>query len=249
VSVTVPPARAEEARATMLELFPAGFEEVDHSGGVELIAYTDAGGEERLWHAFGTARGTDVEAGWEERWRSFHQPVRVGPLWVGPPWIEPPADALAVVIEPGRAFGTGAHPTTRLCLECLLDLERGSLLDVGCGSGVLAIAAVKLGFAPVVAVDLDPNAVEATRANARANGVAIDAQLVDAFAASLPPADLAVANIAAEAVAALGARLASPLAVTSGYLEPDEPELIGYERTARKTADGWAADVHRRRAE
>ena len=149
VSVTVPPAEAERARAVMLELFPEGFEERDSPDGVELTAYTDAGGEERLWSAFGGARSTDVEEGWEDRWRAFHRPVRIGPLWVGPPWEQPDADAIPVVIDPGRAFGTGAHATTRLCLELLLDVPGGSLLDVGCGSGVLSIAAAKLGFGPV----------------------------------------------------------------------------------------------------
>ena len=140
VSITVPRRRAEEARATMIELFPEGFEEVEDDDDIQLAAYTDASGEERLWHAFGGVRRTDVEAGWEERWRTFHRPVTVGPLWVGPPWEEPAAGLLPVVIDPARAFGTGAHATTRLCLELLVDLPRGSLLDVGCGSGVLAIA-------------------------------------------------------------------------------------------------------------
>ena len=85
---------------------------------------------------------------------------------------EPPPDALAVVIDPGRAFGTGAHATTRLALELLQDVEPTSLLDVGCGSGVLSVAAAKLGFAPVTAVDIDDVALETTRANAAANGVA-----------------------------------------------------------------------------
>ena len=89
---------------------------------------------------FGMGDAADVEDGWEDRWRKFHRPVRVGRLWVGPPWETPPADALAVVIDPGRAFGTGAHPTTQLCLELLQELEPGSLLDVGCGSGVLSVA-------------------------------------------------------------------------------------------------------------
>src|SRR5205814_789757 len=94
-----------------------------------------------------------------------------GRLWVGPPGEPPPAGLVPVVVDPGRAFGTGAHPTTRLCLELLQELAPGSLLDVGCGSGVLSIAAAKLGFAPVSAVDLDAVALEVTKANAAANGV------------------------------------------------------------------------------
>jgi ribosomal protein L11 methyltransferase len=150
--------RAETARATMLELFPEGFEEVDRPGGVELAAYTDAAGEERLWAFFGGASGADVDDGWAERWRAFHRPVQVGELWVGPPWEEPPAGVSAVVVDPGRAFGTGSHSTTRLCLEVLQTLERTELLDIGCGSGVLAIAAALLGFAPVRGVDVEPPA-------------------------------------------------------------------------------------------
>src|SRR5207237_4668829 len=119
---------------------------------------TDGYGESRLLEACGRTDATDVEAGWEERWREFHRPVRIGRLWIGPPWEAPPGDALAVIIEPARAFGTGAHPTTRLCLELLVELrsELGAataVLDIGCGSGVLSIAAAKLGFAPVRAVD------------------------------------------------------------------------------------------------
>ena len=91
----------------------------------------------------------------------------MGPLWIGPPWESAPADALAVVIDPGRAFGTGAHATTRLCLELLLDAPRGSVLDVGCGSGVLAIAAARLGFGPVAAVDVDEIAVDAATGKRR----------------------------------------------------------------------------------
>ena len=146
----------------MLELFPEGFEEIEGVGGLEIAAYTNAAGEERIWQAFGGAAVADVEEDWEDRWRQFHRPVRVGRLWIGPPWEEPDADTIAVVIDPGRAFGTGGHPTTRLCLELLEAEERGSVLDIGCGSGVLSIAAAKLGFAPVLAFDFDPQAVEAS---------------------------------------------------------------------------------------
>jgi ribosomal protein L11 methyltransferase len=239
--------RAEQARAVMLELFPAGFEEVDGAGGsVELVAYTDAGGEERLWQAFGGAQGADVDEGWESRWRDFHRPVRVGPLWVGPPWETPPPDATAVVIDPGRAFGTGAHATTRLTLELLLALERGSVLDVGCGSGVLSIAAALLGFAPVTAIDVEDAAVEATRVNAAVNGVAVDARRVDATASALPSADVVLANIALDTVLALAPRLDGDRIVTSGYLVRDEPQLPGYRRVDRRAAEGWAADLHER---
>ena len=149
----------------MLELFPEGFEErvfeeID-GGGLEIAAYTNAAGEERIWQAFGGAASAEVEEDWEDRWRQFHKPVRVGGLWIGPPWEEPDGDASAVVIDPGRAFGTGGHPTTQLCLELLEAEPRGSVLDIGCGSGVLSIAAAKLGFAPVLAFDFDPQAVEA----------------------------------------------------------------------------------------
>ena len=247
VSVTVPPARSEQARAVMLELFPEGFEELDHEGSLELAAYTNAAGEERIWQAFGGAASTDVDVRWEERWRDFHKPVRVGRLWIGPPWETPDDDALAVVIDPGRAFGTGGHPTTQLCLELLEAEERGSMLDVGCGSGVLSIAAVKLGFEPVLAFDFDPQAVEATERNALDNDVVIDVRLADLRDGALPETRLAVANIAAEAVVALAPSLTAERTITSGYLVSDEPELAGYRHERRVQEGGWAADVHVRR--
>ncbi len=246
VSVTVPPADAEPARAIMLELFPEGFEERDSPDGVELAAYTDAGGEERLWSAFGGTRSTDVEEGWEERWRAFHRPVRVGPLWVGPPWEQPDADATPVVIDPGRAFGTGAHATTRLCLELLLDVPRGAFLDAGCGSGVLSISAAKLGFEPVYALDLDPQAIESTDRNATANGASVEARLADATRDPLPAADSTVVNVSLELDLAIASRLASRHVVTSGYLASESPKIDGYRRRDRREAEGWAADLHLR---
>ena len=228
----------------MLELFPGGFEEVDRPEGVELAAYTDAAGEERMWAFFGGARAADVEGGWEDKWRAFHRPIRVGRLWVGPPWEQPDADALTVVIDPGRAFGTGSHPTTQLCLAALQELEPTSLLDVGSGSGVLAVSAALLGFDHVTAVDVEVASVEATRANAGVNGVRLDVRLVSARE-RLPPADVVVANISLESVEGLAPRISCATLVTSGYLASDQPVLPGFEHVARSTLDGWACDLSR----
>jgi ribosomal protein L11 methyltransferase len=245
VSIEVGSDRLEQARATMIELFPQGFEEVDRPQGTELAAYTDAAGEERLWAFFGGARGADVEGGWEDKWRAFHRPVRVGRLWIGPPWETPPIDALAVVVDPGRAFGTGSHPTTQLCLQALQDLEPGPLLDVGCGSGVLTIAAALLGFAPVVGVDIEEPSIAATLENARANGVTVDARLV-AGDEPLPSSPLVVANISLGSVEALPSRTDTRTLITSGYLASEQPRLAGFDHVVRATLDGWASDVYRR---
>jgi len=149
-----------------------------------------------------------------------------------------------VVIDPGRAFGTGAHATTRLCLASLLELPRGSLLDVGCGSGVIAIAAAKLGFAPVGAVDVDPVSVETTAANVRVNEVGLDILLLDAVRDALPESDVAVANIALEVVDRL--RVRSSVLVTSGYYADATPAPAGFVHAGRRTQDRWAADLWRR---
>lgn len=229
----------------MLELFPDGFEEADRPGVLELVAYTDAAGATRLWRAFGEYSWSEVPEDWQHRWREFHRAVRVGPLWVGPPWLEAPPDATAVVIDPGRAFGTGAHPTTQLCLGLLIDLagRAGSLLDIGCGSGVLSIAGRKLGFDPVTALDHDPVTLEAAAANARANDVSIELNLAEALEDALPPADTAVANISATAIEAVTGRVTAKRVITSGYLATDRPEVQRYNHAERRELDGWAADL------
>lgn len=212
---------AELVLAELLELAPSGVEEVDVDAETVEYAVYGAPGElpalPDLRAAAGAAlvevRTTEVADDWAERWRDFHRPLVLDErLSVRPPWEPAPGTAVDLVIDPGRAFGTGAHATTRLCLELLLDLPSpgpsGPLaagpatapaaIDLGCGSGVLAIAAAKLGWAPVLALDYDQLAVDATRVNAEVNGVAdlIEVRrfnlLVDG---PLPPARLVLANL------------------------------------------------------
>ncbi len=218
----------EPELALLLHLFPEGVEELD--GAFAVYAEEPPIG-------FDLIETDEVSEGWEDAWREFHHGVEIGRLWVGPPWEEPPAGPIAVVIDPGRAFGTGAHPTTRLCLELLQSVEPTSLLDIGCGSGVLSIAAAKLGFAPVTAVDLDDVAAETTRSNATANRVEID--VTD----ELPGAELAVMNIALEVVEGMLPKLPVARAITSGYLDRDEPDVAGWQPVDRRLRDGWAADL------
>jgi ribosomal protein L11 methyltransferase len=203
---------------------------------VELAAYTDDDPPPG-------ASVESVEPGWEDRWREFHQPVRVGPFWIGPPWETPPHGVVPVVIDPGRAFGTGAHPTTQLCVELVAELDPASLADVGCGSGVISIAAALLGFEPVTAIDVDPAAVDATVRNAAANDVTLDVRELDAVAQPVPRADVVVANVSLAIVEALLPRLDAATVVASGYLEADEPRFGPYVRRERRTLGGWAADV------
>lgn len=205
--------------------------------------FTDRAGEEELRTTFADVSSEAVAAGWEDRWKEFHRPVRAGGLWIGPPWVEAPAGELAVVVDPGRAFGTGAHATTRACIELLATLERGSVLDAGCGSGVVAVAAARLGFAPVTGLDRDPVAVEVAISTARANGVEARFERADVLADELPVADLLVANIELQVVERLLRRSPAPVAITSGYLVADEPRADGWKVVDRLALEGWAADV------
>ena len=192
---------------------------------------------------------------WAERWRQFHEPVLVGGrLFVRPPWEAARPGALDLVVDPGQAFGTGSHPTTRLSLELLLELEpAGSFADLGCGSGVLAIAAAKLGFAPVLAVDNELAALEATRENAQANGVALDGiERVDLRRERAPEGGTVAANL----VGPLLLRLAELMEarpdnlIVSGLLEHEADEVAAafapLRERRRLTLDGWSALLLRR---
>jgi ribosomal protein L11 methyltransferase len=205
------PAEAEEqVLAALLEIAPSGVEQVDGEGEVEFAVYGAPGelpeleeGPADVGGVRVTVSGTEVPDDWPERWKRFHSPILVGDrLYVRPPWEDAPMrpNVVDIEIDPGRAFGTGSHSTTRLCLELLLELAddgvKGSFRDLGCGSGVLAIAAAKLGYAPVEAVDYDPLSIEATEANARVNGVTLDTiRRVNLREEPAPAADVVAANL------------------------------------------------------
>jgi ribosomal protein L11 methyltransferase len=198
-------------------------------------------------------RGEEVASDWEERWKRFHVPLLLGGrLYVRPPWEQPAVrpGVQEVVIDPGQAFGTGTHPTTRLCLELMLALPDpgGSFADLGCGSGVLAIAAAKLGFSPVSAFDADRAAVAATDSNARANAVLLDrVERLDLRSGDLPAADVVAANLMRPLLLQVAARMtALPRSlIVSGLLDSEADEVgaafSGLREAARLSMKGWSA--------
>jgi ribosomal protein L11 methyltransferase len=229
-SMRVPAAQAELAMLRMLEWFPGGVEEEADGDEVVLSGYAD--------RAPGAGLAEQpVADGWEDAWRAYHRPVREGRLWVGPPWFDP--EAVAVVIDPGRAFGTGAHGSTRAALSLLQELEPSAALDLGCGSGVLSIAALKLGFGPVRAFDIDPLAVTATAENAARNGVDVQVERRDVLSDPLPRAPLWLANLELHLLEPLLERPDRPAQVlASGLLES---QRLG--DGPRRVVDGWAAEL------
>ncbi len=252
---------AEVALAELLGLVPGGVEETDLGDGRIEYAVYGAPGELPALPDLRAAAGdalvdvatTEVPDDWADRWRQFHRPVTIaGRLHVRPPWEPAQPGLVDLVVDPGQAFGTGGHATTRLCLELLLELDpAGGLVDLGCGSGVLAIAAAKLGFAPVAAYDFDPLAVEATAENAEANGVALAAvERFDVRTGPAPSARVVVANIVRPVLLELAERgfagEGPQVLVLSGLLVPEADEAAaafsaghGLVERRRVSAGDW----------
>lgn len=208
--------------AELTVLAPNGVEEERGPGFVEYAIYGGEGELPELGEidaVVGEGRvevsSTEVPDDWADRWRDFHKPVLVGGrLWLRPSWEPPREGTIDLIVDPGRAFGTGAHPTTRLCLELLLESVRedstdlGPLTDLGTGSGVLAIAAAKLGFSPIAAYDHEPSALEATTENAKANQVELSHLERLNLREALPPlAPTVVANMTSPILKAVAAQL------------------------------------------
>jgi ribosomal protein L11 methyltransferase len=243
LAVRVEREHAEVVLAELLELAPAGVEEVQV--GAQLIEYAVYGAPGELpalpdlralaGSALVEISTTEIPDDWHERWKAFHQPVllaapspregqwpTVPALHIRPPW-EAASSAhdgpvREIVIDPGQAFGTGAHASTRMCLELLMELAalerpRGPLLDVGTGSGVLAIAAAGLGFAPVLGLDHERESVDAARENATVNGVQIEVRRFELRTQTLPWLDAQDAQDAQDTSVA-------PLVMLANLLRP-----------------------------
>ncbi|MGH2948955.1 MAG: 50S ribosomal protein L11 methyltransferase [Solirubrobacteraceae bacterium] len=258
LAVRVPREHAELVAAELLVLSPSGLEERDVGDGTVELAVYGARGELPTLPDVRAAAGdalvdvstSELPDDWDERWREWHRPLDVGPLRVRPPWAPPREGALDVVIEPGQAFGTGAHPSTRLSLELLLTVPaRGALADWGCGSGVLALAAARLGFEPVLACDVEPESVVATLAAAAANGIVVDATVHDLRHAPGPWAPTVAANLVRPLLLEVAARMERPpeRLIASG-LEPHEVDEVaaafarrGLAPAARRDGGGWSA--------
>ncbi len=250
---------SELVLAELLELAPSGVEEVSGDGEVVEYAVYGAPGElpalPELRAAAGGAlveiRTEEIADDWAERWRQFHRPlVLKDRLTVRPPWEHPATTPVDVVIDPGRAFGTGAHATTRLCLELLLELPpSGPFLDLGCGSGVLAIIAAMLGYGPVVALDNDPASLDAARANAERNDVRIDVRRLDLRAEEVPALPTVAANLLAPLLLAWAPSLAleTKRVIASGILSGEADAVAaafaeqGLLATARRSHGEWVA--------
>jgi ribosomal protein L11 methyltransferase len=259
LAVRVHRAHAEIVLAELLELAPDGVEEAQVGEEVVEYAVYGAPGELPSLPDLKAAAGaalveistSETADDWQERWRRFHRPILVRPpaqardaagaratpaLYVRPPWEDSAAGDRVeeIVIDPGQAFGTGAHATTRLCLELVLvlaslGLASGPLLDVGTGSGVLAIAAARLGFAPVLALDHEPQSVEAARENATVNGVDIAVERFDLRNEPLPclAGTVVLANLLLPLLLELSRTIAEPPSelVASGLLAEQADEV------------------------
>lgn len=274
LAVRCRPELAERVLADLVELAPGGVEEETGPGWVEYAIY-GAPGELPALPDLEAAAGEglvevsskEVPDDWADRWQDFHKAISIanGRIVVRPSWDLHPAGAeqpagIDVVIDPGQAFGTGAHATTRMCLELLLELAdkglaEGPLCDWGTGSGVLAIAGAKLGFEPVVACDHERAALEAAAANAEVNEVDLEPMRVDLRREPAPLAQTVTSNLTAPLLREVAARIEEipEQLVCSGILVSELDGVVsafgrsGLAERERRSSGDWAALLLERR--
>ena len=283
LAVRCRPEQAELVLAELVQLAPGGVEEEAGRGWVEYAIYGAEGELPDLGDVEAAAgdglvevRSEQIPDDWADRWRDFHEPTVIadGRVVIRPSWREnpilhpvghlrcaPEPTGIDVVIDPGQAFGTGAHPTTRMCVELLLGLAdrgaaTGALVDLGTGSAALAIVAAKLGFAPVAGVDLELPALEAARANADRNGVALALERLNLREQSPPAAPTLVANLTGPLLREVAARLPESCTrlVCSGLLAREVEAVAGAFGAAglivceRLDSGDWSALLLERRS-
>jgi ribosomal protein L11 methyltransferase len=281
LAVRVRREQAEIVLADLLELAPSGVEELEvGENQIEYAVYGSPGELPELPDLRAAAGGALVDIStselpddWLERWKQFHRPVLIEPpprgrarqalpaLHIRPPWAAASerGDVEEIVIDPGRAFGTGAHATTRLCLELLLvaarEERRGPLLDVGAGSGVLAIAGARLGYTPVLALDHDPESVSAVAENAAVNEVSVEVLRCDLRSERLPSVadeggSIVLANLLLPLLLDLSRSIErAPRSLVAGGLLVDQVDEVvdafggrlGLRERERRTSGEWAA--------
>ena len=267
LAVRCAPEQADLVLAELTVLAPNGVEEERGPGYVEYAIYGGEGELPELGDLDAAVAGgrievssTEIPDDWADRWRDFHKPLLVADrLWLRPSWEPPREDAIDIVVDPGQAFGTGAHPTTRLCLEFLCDLEAageagGGLVDLGTGSAVLAIAAAKLGWHPIRAYDHEQGAIEAAAANAAANDVELQLERMNLRERLPDLAPTVVANMTSPILKAVATQIADApeVMICSGLLpaELDDTAAV-FARTSlheveRRIEGDWAALLLRR---
>jgi ribosomal protein L11 methyltransferase len=272
LAVRCAPEYAEHVMANLLELAPNGLEEERGPGWVEFAIYGPPGEVPDVGELRAAAGGslvdvttTSVPDDWADRWVDFHRPLEVGGrIAVRPSWWDARDGLIDLVVDPGRAFGTGGHPTTRLSLELLIQLDDtgeapGPLADWGTGSGILAIAAAKLGFAPVIGCDREQAALETARANAKANGVEMAIERVDVREQAPPVRPTVVANLTANLLRDCAGHLQGtdeiPITlICSGMLESEIEAVasafapLGLGESGRQVEREWGALLLRREA-
>jgi ribosomal protein L11 methyltransferase len=273
LAVRCAPEYAEHVMANLLELAPNGLEEERGPGWVEFAIYGPPGEVPELGELQAAAGGslvdvttTSVPDDWADRWADFHRPIEVaGRIGVRPSWWDPQDGLIDVVVDPGRAFGTGGHPTTRLSLAMLVELEQageafGPIADWGTGSGVLAIAAAKLGWSPVTGCDREDASLEAAAANAEANDVDLALGRIDVRVSPPPVARTVVANLTGnllgDCARHLGDATERPITlICSGMLASEADEVstafaaVGLSEARRLTEHEWGALLLRREPE
>lgn len=251
--------------ANLLELAPNGLEEERGPGWVEFAIYGPPGEVPDMGEVQAAAGGslvdvttTSVPDDWADRWADFHRPIEVsGRIGVRPSWWDPKEGLIDVVVDPGRAFGTGGHPTTRLCLALLVELEEageasGPIADWGTGSGVLGIAAAKLGWSPITGCDRELASLETAQANAEANGIEMSIERADVREGPPPVAPTVVANLTGNLLRDCAAHLVEveevpDALVCSGMLAVEVDEVTtafaatGLAESERRVENGWGA--------